>query len=684
MGVRVSHVSARRASRLELAASHMTDSSNVEVAALLEAVPMAIALFGPDRLLRFMNKNARDLLRMEERAVPPASTIDVVLRPMIATVAPLLRAVTAGLSNHVTTARVRNGDGTEQVIEIRISQAGQGNLLFAATDVTSRESLVISLERRARELAAIFEITPTMVRVLDASGAIVRANGNAMREHIGARPGTLRQLWERDRPTDTVDQRELPLERHPGMLAINGESVRARLLTVARGPEGTRRVIEVYAAPIVDTELNNVGAVLVDRDVTEEYRLAVELELQVQQSAVLHERVSTEAERLDRMVDARSRELLELQERRARERRLAAVGQLAAGVMHDVNNALNPIMAAAYLLRVHADNPDAVRDYAERIGKAAETGAATASRVGRFIRQDPSTGDATQIVDLSVLTEEVLAFTQPLRSERRGDGLQVEIVRQYYAGACTRGLAGEIREALLNLVQNAMHAMPGGGRVIARTGVTDHEAWVAIVDNGQGMSDDVRERAFEPFFSTKGAAGSGLGLAEVYGIVRRHRGRAEIASTVGEGTTVTLYFPLETTAVAPPLEDRVAVQSRRVLVVEDHDEGREFLRQLLLADGHEVVAVQTYDQALTLLDSTAPLPFDVLVTDIGLPDGSGWELVTLARRNWPALRIGVVTGWEPAVVADGPASADFLLRKPFRAVELLAHVAGHSSTAPTE
>lgn len=675
-------------------------TSNLEVAALLEAVPISLAVFGPDRLLRFMNKNARTLMRMEERAIPPASSIEVVLAPIMASVGPLLRAVAAGLPNNVTTARMRTDFGVEQLLEVRISIAGQGLLLVAATDVTSRESLVLSLERRARELAAIFEITPTMVRVIDASGAIVRANGNAMREYIGARPGTIRELWERDRPIDTVDERPLPLERHPAMLAINGESVRARLLTVERGPDGAKRVIEVYAAPVVDGELRIVGAVLVDRDVTEEHRLAVDLELQVQQSAILHERVSTEAERLDRMVEERSRELLALQETRARERRLAAVGQLAAGVMHDVNNALNPIMAAAYLLRVHADKPDAVRDYADRIGKAAETGAATASRVGRFIRQDPSAGDPSQIVDLSILTEEVLAFTQPLRAERRGDGVHVDIVREYHSGAFTRGLAGEIREALLNLVQNAMHAMATGGRLIARTGVTEDEAWVAIVDNGPGMSDDVRERAFEPFFSTKGAGGSGLGLAEVYGIVRRHRGRAEIASTIGIGTTVTLYFPCEAADVALPAEARNAVPSRRVLVVEDHDEGREFLRQLLLADGHEVQAAKTYGAAITLLDTDADkpldkpfdkpfdmpfdMPFDVLVTDIGLPDGSGWDLLTFARKRWPALRIGVVTGWEPAVVGYDPAGADFLLRKPFRAVELLAHVAGHAITAQTE
>lgn len=659
-------------------------SAEDEVAGFLEAVPMAIAVFGSDRSLRYVNGQARTLLRMDERDVPPGSTIDIVLAPILSAVQPLLRAVGSGLTNHVTTARIRNESGAEQIIEVRISLSGQGSTLFAATDVTSRDTLVMSLERRARELAAIFEISPTMVRVLDASGAIVRANGNAMREHIGARPGTIRQLWERDRPADTIDQRPLPLERHPAMLAINGESVRARLLTVERGIEGTRRVIEVYAAPVVDAEMRNVGAVLVDRDVTEEHRLALELEAQIKRSAVLHERVSTEAERLDRMVDERSRELLALQETRSRERRLAAVGQLAAGVMHDVNNALNPIMAAAYLLRVHADNPDAVRDYADRIGKAAETGAATASRVGRFIRQEPSTADSTQLVDLSVLTEEVLAFTQPLHADRRGDGVQIDIVREYQPGTGTRGIAGEIREALLNLVQNAMHAMPSGGRITARTGVSEDDAWVAIVDTGQGMSDDVRERAFEPFFSTKGAAGSGLGLAEVYGIVRRHRGRAEIVSKVGVGTTVTLYFPREAAIVQAPREERVAVPSKRVLVVEDHDEGREFLRQLLRADGHEVETVESYDTAMAMLDTPPPLPFDVLVTDIGLPDGSGWELVTFARRKWPQLRIGVVTGWEPTVVGDDPAGADFLLRKPFRAVDLLAHVAGHATTAHTE
>jgi DNA-binding response OmpR family regulator len=121
-----------------------------------------------------------------------------------------------------------------------------------------------------------------------------------------------------------------------------------------------------------------------------------------------------------------------------------------------------------------------------------------------------------------------------------------------------------------------------------------------------------------------------------------------------------------------------------VLVVEDHDDGREFLRQLLLADGHTVDAVATFDDATRLLSGPEPPPYDVLLTDIGLPDGSGWKLVSSTRNRWPSLRIGVVTGWEPTVTGDDSDGADFILRKPLRAIELLAHVAGQATTTKPE
>jgi signal transduction histidine kinase len=407
--------------------------------------------------------------------------------------------------------------------------------------------------------------------------------------------------------------------------------------------------------------------------VTVKTQLAKALEEEARRTAELYERVSTEAERLERMVQERSAELLALQEARAHERRLAAVGQLAAGVMHDVNNALNPIMAAAYLLDAHAENPAAVRDYAVRIAKAAETGAATAARVGRFIRQEPLQAEREEPVDLSVVCEEVVAMTRPLWAERARGGA-VNLEQNLVQGAIVRGIAGELREALLNLVQNALDAMAGGGTLGLRTVVTDTEVRLEVRDSGIGMSAEVRERAFEPFFTTKGGAGTGLGLAEVYGIVKRHRGHAEIESMPRVGTTIRLVFPKSPVAQDPEIveEPRRRV-ARRVLLVEDHPDSREFMQALLESEGHRVDTATGLEDATLLLEKASP-PYEVLVTDIGLSDGTGWDLVTFARERWPKIRIGIVTGWEPRVGAG--ADGDFILRKPVRTSELLSQVAG--------
>jgi len=205
------------------------------------------------------------------------------------------------------------------------------------------------------------------------------------------------------------------------------------------------------------------------------------------------------------------------------------------------------------------------------------------------------------------------------------------------------------------------------------TRITSSEASVEVSDTGTGMTAEVRERAFEPFFTTKGVNGTGLGLAEVYGIARRHRGRAEIESTLGEGTTVRLVFPPASPGIATPQGSRAARPPRRVLLVEDHLDSREFMQSLMESDGHTVEAVRTVREARARL-ADVDRPIDVLVTDIGLPDGSGWDLVAFGREIRPSLRIGVVTGWEPRNEQD-PA-CDFTLRKPVGATDLLSQIAG--------
>jgi len=645
---------------------------------LFEAVPLALAIFDGKLRLVSANSRYRTLTGIGDDPGRQLTIYDAfpnALADLAEQIDGALRGAVLIAAAHIPFQQ-RN---SRRVIETTFAniqdEFGNRGLLFAGNDVTEREDLREDLAGSVAQLGSIFDVIPDSVRVFDLEGRTIRSNSQAMQDHTGGEPTTLRELWQLDRPR-TSDGTSLFMHEHPTARALRGERVRGETLTVRRGPDAAQTIIEVNSNPLYDEHHRVRGAVTVERDVTVKTRLAKQLEEEAHRTAVLYERVSTEAERLERMVEERTRELLALQETRAHERRLAAVGQLAAGVMHDVNNALNPIMAAAYLLEAHAENPAAVRDYAVRIAKAAETGAATAARVGRFIRQEPLQAEREELVDLSAICEEVVAMTRPLWAERvRGGTVRLET--EFSPMAIIRGIPGEMREALLNLVQNALDAMRGGGTLGLRTVASDVEARLEVRDTGIGMSADVRERAFEPFFTTKGHSGTGLGLAEVYGIVKRHRGQAQIESMPGVGTTIRLVFPRSTSPVdvLPPATPQHR-EPRRVLLVEDHHDSREFMQALLESDGHSVVAAAGLAQALEALEA-AEQRFDVLISDIGLPDGSGWDLIKQARERWPWLRIGVVTGWEPGSGAGS--GSDFILRKPVRTSELLSNVAGEQA-----
>ena len=627
--------------------------------ALLEAMPLAIAVFDGTLTLVATNARYRDLTGLDVAQAHGRQIYDA-FPNALADLTEQVDIAAGGVP--VVSVRVpfqhRGGRRLVEATFAPLADVRGRGVLFAGSDVTEREGLREDLARSVAQLESIFDVLPDSVRVVDIDGGTVRTNAQAQQEHAPANPQTLRELWQLDRPR-TLTGTTLFVHEHPTARALRGERVRGETLEVRRGRDRAPAVIEVNSNPLFDPHKRVRGAVTVERDVTERTRL--------------QQQVQTEAERLERMVQERTRELLALQDAASRDRRLAAVGQLAAGVMHDVNNALNPIMAAAYLLELNAENPTAVRDYAVRISRAAETGAATAARVGRFIRQEPLLGAREHTVDLSLMVEEVVAMTRPMWRERAKGGV-VQLDQSLASGALVRGIAGELREALLNLVQNALDAMSGGGTLRIRTVADDDEVSVAVSDTGVGMSAEVRERAFEPFFTTKGVSGTGLGLAEVYGIARRHRGRAEIESAPGAGTTVRLIFPAGASGAVPVVDaPRNARTSRRILLVEDHADSREFMQALLESDGHRVVAAQSLEEGRSHLDDPA-LQLEVLITDIGLPDGSGWDLVAYARQRRPELRIGVVTGWEPRNEQD-PA-CDFTLRKPIGAPELLAQVAG--------
>jgi signal transduction histidine kinase len=520
----------------------------------------------------------------------------------------------------------------------------------------------------ASRLEDLLDAVPFAIAVFDDNLALVRAN-TRFYVLLGREPGiigvdTLPALFP-DWPADVGSP--LDIAGHPDA----GRPLRFALRRGAPGDGAAGvelRVIEATLTPVPARGGLPRALCFAGRDVTPEVVAA---------SAGAAE--AANAPRPHRLAGQPTQELLEVEDARARERRLAAVGQLAAGVMHDVNNALNPIMAAAHLILLDPTDAEAVRDYATRIAKAAETGAATAARVGRFIRQEPQTGLHEELIDLSVVADEVIAMTRPVW-RARARGAEIELRRAVADGALTRGLPCEIREALINLVQNALDAMAvrGRGTLGVATRVENGEAVVEVSDTGLGMSPDVAERAFEPFFTTKGVKGTGLGLSEVYGIVKRHRGRAEIVSAPGEGTTVRLAFPLAT-ALTPSGEfhaflDRVP---KRVLVVDDDPASRDVVCALLVADGHVVEAATSAAEARERIEAAAARNgrYDLLLVAPALPDGAGGAVVDAARARWRDLRVGVVgaAAENGGDAGDGDhLRADFTIAKPVRATQLLS------------
>jgi CheY-like chemotaxis protein len=219
----------------------------------------------------------------------------------------------------------------------------------------------------------------------------------------------------------------------------------------------------------------------------------------------------------------------------------------------------------------------------------------------------------------------------------------------------------------MNLVLNALDAMPEGGTLTVRTWIEDGWAYCTVSDTGAGMSAEVRQRALEPFFTTKGPKGVGLGLSVSVGVVQRHRGEMDIQSAQGRGTTVTLRIPrpgVTPAADTVPLTPAPAAPLK-ILIVDDDTSVREALADTLTEDGHAVRAAAGGREALALLDGGERV--DLVITDLGMPGMTGWELARALRTRWPDLPVGLISGWTSS--ADfSPEEAShvaFVVAKPY-------------------
>ena len=349
--------------------------------------------------------------------------------------------------------------------------------------------------------------------------------------------------------------------------------------------------------------------------------------------------------------------------------RMEALGRMTMGIAHDFNNLLSGLIGHAELLENEFEKHDVPASFKESlgtIGQAAVDGASLIEKIQRFIRKETQTHfEPLRVPDL---IQDCLALTRPYwYNEPRRQGIVIETTHDFGNVPLVMGSATELREVFVNLILNAVQAMPEGGRLHFSAAFDPQRGVVIdVADDGSGMSANVRQHIFEPLFTTKGEQGTGMGLAVSYGIVQEHEGTITVDSAPGEGTRFEIVLPPADEVIMDDQPDEKAQthSPAHLLVVDDEQMVRAILVKLLTLKGHTVEQASSGAEALALMEHNA---FDIVLTDHGMPAMNGRQLAQAIRRRAPQQPIVLLTG-DTEVQETSDVSR--LMSKPFKLDEL--------------
>jgi len=437
-------------------------------------------------------------------------------------------------------------------------------------------------------------------------------------------------------------------------------------------------VVRAYAGiPLVAAEGVVVGVLSLlfgERgDFTDEEKDLVRLLADQAAIAIVQAQLYGEAEGRRRRAEATADNLERSQGQLVKTERLRALGEMAAGVAHDFNNLLSVILGRAELMLRRVREPSMIRDL-EAVRRAAQDGADTVRRIQEFTRTRRTR--SFERVDLADVAREVIELTRPRwEVEAQSRGVRYEFTVEGLAPPVA-GRPEELREVLTNLITNAVDAMPDGGRCTVRLDARPDWAAISVKDTGVGMPEEMRRRVFEPFFTSKGPRGTGLGLAVSWGIVTRHGGTIEVDSAPGEGSTFVVRLPIPVSMPDSVTGMTVAPPSRtaRVLIIEDEPEVQAVLADMLREAGYVVVVAKDGPNGLERCELE---PMDIVLSDISMPGLSGWDVATRLRTRFPEIPIGFVTGWGDQLDPERltRTGVSFVIAKPFQTLDVLRHVA---------
>lgn len=361
--------------------------------------------------------------------------------------------------------------------------------------------------------------------------------------------------------------------------------------------------------------------------------------------------------------------------------RLRSLGQMASGIAHDINNALSPAaLYAETLLEREKNLSDTARKNLVVIQHAIESVAQTVARMREFYRPR-ETQLALVPVDLNHTVEQVIALTHARWSDIPQErGVVIRLCKELDQPApAAMGVEADIRDAITNLILNAIDAMPDGGTLTIRSRSAASRVSIEVCDTGVGMSETVRNRCLDPFYTTKGERGTGLGLAMVYGMVQRHNAELDIESELGAGTTMRIVFPSTASVGASPRP--AAMQSARALRILLIDDDLVLLKSLRDTLEHEGHVVETADGGQAGIDAFATAKqkhkdFEIVITDLGMPHVDGRTVALAIKRTSPVTPVIMLTGWGHRLNAENnvPEHVDRLLSKPPKLGELRAAI----------
>jgi len=358
--------------------------------------------------------------------------------------------------------------------------------------------------------------------------------------------------------------------------------------------------------------------------------------------------------------------------------KLKSMGIITAGISHEFNNILAIISGNIQLLENTYKDDSVLTKALCTIMKAADDGAEISSNMLKFAKASHNTKELRPS-DIRVMLMQSIDFTKPRwANEAQAGGIEYKMdtegMKRVPSIMCK---PSEMREIFINLINNALDAMPGGGIISFSTWSDNDTVFVNVTDNGEGMADGVKKNIFDPFYSTKGVAGTGLGMSMVYGVVDRHGGKIEVESGLGKGSTFALQFPITnkevSSTVTPEPEQETDVKNLRILVVDDQKAICDIHDQFLTSAGHKVKTVDNGADAINIVKAEE---FDLVLCDLAMPDVYGIDVIKTINGLEKKPKIGIITGGnaELETMSAEEFQVDFLLMKPFKHPELLKHI----------